>query len=58
LVRSKGDFPSGLVDGKEGETDFYDPRLQLNKRSRNWSLRKFKRVCDFSCGVCYDRQEA
>jgi hypothetical protein len=31
-VRSEGDFPSGLVDDKEGEKDYYDLRLQLNEQ--------------------------
>jgi hypothetical protein len=25
LVREEGDFPGGLVDDEEGETDYYDP---------------------------------
>jgi hypothetical protein len=32
LVRGKGDFPSGLVYDEEGETDYYDPKSQLNKQ--------------------------
>jgi hypothetical protein len=57
LVRRKGDFPSGLVDGEEGETDYYEPRLQLNKQARSWSLRMFKCLCNLSVGVCYDHQD-
>jgi hypothetical protein len=52
LVRSEGDFPSGLVDEEEGETNYYYPRWQLNKQARDWSLLKFKRLRDFYWDVC------
>jgi hypothetical protein len=42
VVRDEGDFPSGLVDDEEGETNYYDP-THLNKHVRDchvWSPRE------------------
>jgi hypothetical protein len=37
VVRDEGDFPDGLVDNEEGETNYYDP-TQLNKHVRDCHL--------------------